>query len=333
MTIIRTSRQALRLTFMTMLSLIIAAAMTLISPLTPAHAAGWDPPAPIQQDYCGTKWDRFMLDGDDYTGWRYASGGSLATDEWHYANGAATVTVVAFNYMDPDRTFTITFGNESDSLCKQAPDAVAISDLRCNPESGRTGFTLHVANPTDWPQEDLQVMLENVINYANTSAMIPEVAKGASISVPTRREFTGGFQPLPPGTYEVIIFINGVQTNLGGSRVFIPACGLFQVEPGDPSGKGGSASAKKHQPRITPWLASPRLVKVRLDTHSVKGKTTCKVRVKAKGKKVVKTITLKSGKTKTVKAKFKKKVKKAKVKAVCTANGKKHTVKKTLHRS
>lgn len=259
MNTLRASRQALRLALMMALGLLLAVTMTITGSATlPAHAAGsatpsaqaaWNPPPPIPDDKCGTKWDRVWIPRDDYSGY-LIDGNVIGQETWYYTKGATTVTVVIKNNFDPDKTFTFSFGTEPDSTCVEAPNTVQLAATGCDPETGRTRGVVALNNTLDnttWPLPsgavvDLRRWDDQSRWLVNYPSEIPDggSASVASISDSDVGAGVNGFSHMMPGTYEVSLETEDSPRTKLPQTVFVPdLCGRLGIPPGDPSGLGG----------------------------------------------------------------------------------------------
>lgn len=281
----------------------------------PAQAAEWDPPAPTASDLCGTKWDRVWIPEDGYTDYRI-NGDSVAQGTYHPLSGASTVEVVAKNYIDPDKTFTLMFDTGPDSSCPAAlPNTVEVVSRECWASQGVWKVGLNYRNTPDntWPVVNpTMYFLWSAGTAAKDDRYLGEVADGATVAMITT---------LLPGTHTVTeIHPDLSETNLGTVFAGGP-CGNEKVPPGDPSGLGGPLSVPgAAQASVT--KSSCKAVKVSLDNRGVKAATKFTVVVKGKPKRKVTRTVAKNGSA-SVKIKTKK-PKKVTVKA--TTSGRTRTI-------
>lgn len=328
MNILRTSRQALRLAFTMVVALLVSAVMTITGlGAFPAYASDWNPPSPIPDDNCGTKWDRYRLIEQSGTVYR-VNDEPVAAGVWLSTSGAATVTVVAKNYFDPDKTFTFTFGTEPDASCQEAKDTVQLTATGCGGDgyvSVVVTFT-NVADSSGWSRTETALSLER---WDGKSGRVlyhgPEIPDGGtyswtSLHILAAGSSNGWFSNMMPGTYEV--WLDETASNprkVQLQSIFVPdLCGKFGVPPGDPSGLGGpggtggnggngnyggigSFGGTKPLPRIKVKQAGCT-VKVKLDNRKVRSAVLFRVTLKpAKGKTFVRTVKVKPGARKVVK--------------------------------
>lgn len=274
---------------------------------TTSASAQWPPAAPVQQDYNGTKWDRYMVPENESAAY-YLDGEPITPGAWISTNGASEVVIVARHWNDSTQTFTLEFGTESDALYAEAPNAAHVAVGACNPATGGTPLSVSYTNVTDssgWPHDFAVISVDRWDGEWGTMGIHfgEEVADGTT-------SLTKATRQVLPGTHDIFLRDDPSSLDAAGVRVgtvFIPGpCGKEKVPTGDPSGLGGSASSPG-QPAAQIIKTNAKMAKVRLDNRGGKAATTFQVIAKPKGKKAKKvTRVVAKGSIATVKVKARK---------------------------
>lgn len=220
----------------------------------PANAGTWPPPAPLVNDACGTKQDRFFLAGEEQgynVGWFRGTNMPTGPSEdylpsgWISTGGASSVTVTPYNREDSSQrgpSHTLSFTVTSDADCVEAQDSVTAVVGACNTTTGGTTVDLTYTNTddaTDWshvaPQVDaiLRTGLGTQFLFEPTGQLaVPDggslrLVDGASLPVRYPRPF------FSPGTYTLRLRTPGGGMVTLPNRISVPACGKRLLPWGD----------------------------------------------------------------------------------------------------
>lgn len=228
-------------------------AVALIPPMTTASATTWPPPAPVTNDACGIKQDRFFLTGDEVGedfGWvrgtEIPSGPSDAwlPSGWVSSDGASAVTVTAVNFRDMSKgpTYQLSFDASPDAGCVEALDTLTAVVGACNRSTGGTLVDFTWANTddgSDWAHKAPQVFLTRRdglgTNFELDKTGKLEVPDGGSIRIVDGDQLSGDHtRPFViPGTHRVDLYYRDGKRVTLRNRISVPACGDHFLPWGD----------------------------------------------------------------------------------------------------
>lgn len=304
----RASRRALRLALTLTSALVVSLVMVVTGP--PAHAQ-WPPAAPTSQDYCGTKWDRFMVPVDKAGEVDYYVGNQVVPQgQWQPTGGRSHIDIVARLYSGETQTFPLDFTTEPDSSCVEAPNQYRIEVGDCFPDGSRrvTAYFTNTADSTSWPVPRIGVASARSDGLVSTD--IPKTADvpdGQTVALLPKSDNRMGLVGKKGTTWK----LDFVEPTDGGTilgtvhtvHASVPSCGTDD----DPSNLG--------QPAAQVLKVTAKKVVVRLVNKGVASATPFQVVAKPKGRKAVKVArTVAKGDSMVVRIKVKKAVK-VKVKA------------------
>ncbi len=278
------------------------------------------PPAPTPSDVCGVSQDKFFApngtSGTD-VGWKDANGKLYSAGQWSSTGAASSVVLTAMVWGDTgyaEYTYpAMTFGTESDSSCVEALDTVTTRIVQCNTSNNGTRVEFVYTN-TDDPTNrahtypNLQVERWDHGQSAYVWWTAGQVPDGGQLSVTGGDTAMGDGFFLAPGTYSMTLRTNETGSRVLPNRLFVPACGDYDVPPGDPLGgpipgvsrpKATIGKCRAHRVRVVlDARQATSLTRYRLVINPRYGRT--KARVYSVSAKTAKVIRLKHQKTGTV---------------------------------